>query len=328
MTTLQVHPDPRTPSFTGEVVPALDGLTPDALASAFDACKQITRARARNFYYGLKLLPEPRRSGVFAIYAWMRQADDLADEGGSIDQRRAALDHFAQETALMLEGNRDVLTRGPTWPALAATVRSYRLDPALLTDTLAGLREDLDHRGYATDAELDEYLYRVASTVGLLCVGVWGLRRNLSDADRAGVRELAIARGRAFQLTNILRDFAEDFDDKPSRVYLSRESFDRMGLSAQELRAWSKPDRCERYVQGQIQRARDWYLESARLDELIAPDCRPTLWAMTEIYRSILEKIAKDPSRIVRQRVRLSGLQKSLIALRATASSRWSAARA
>ncbi len=210
MTTLPAQLDaPHAAHSTAGIVPSLVGVGEEQLAAAFTECKEITRERARNFYYGLKLLPEPRRSGVFAIYGWMRQADDCADEGGDITFRREALAQFAATTRAALGGTIDA-SASPMWLALAATVSSYRLDPRLLLDTLDGLSEDLDHAGYATDAELEQYCYRVASTVGLLCVGVWGLRDGLSETDAARVRELAIARGQAFQLTNILRDFASD----------------------------------------------------------------------------------------------------------------------
>lgn len=328
MTTLPAQLDTApAPHMTAGVVPTLPGVDAPVLAAAFAECQRITRERARNFYYGLRLLPEPRRSGVFAIYAWMREADDCADEGGDIPHRKAALARFAATTRAALAGNIDD-SPGPMWVALAATVRSYRLDPRLLLDTLDGLAEDLDHQGYATDADLERYCYRVASTVGLLCVGVWGLRRDVTDADAARVHPLAVARGQAFQLTNILRDFAADYDDAPSRVYLSRESFDRMGLTPAALRSWAQPDRCERYILSQVQRARDYYLASAELDELIAPDCVPTLWAMTRIYAGLLDVIAADPRRVVAgPRIRLSGVRKTTIALRAMVRSKLAARR-
>lgn len=318
MTTLSAQLDAsHAAQSTAGIVPSLEGVSESQLAAAFAECLRITRERARNFYYGLKLLPEPRRSGVFAIYGWMREADDCADDGGDIAFRREALTKFAATTRAALGGTIDQ-SASPMWLALAATVNSYRLDPRLLLDTLDGLAEDLDHAGYATDADLEQYCYRVASTVGLLCVGVWGLRDGLSEADAGRVRELAIARGQAFQLTNILRDFASDYDDAPSRVYLSRESFERMGLTPPQLRDWSQPERCERYVLAQAQRARDYYLASADLDKLIAPDCVPTLWAMTRIYSGLLDVIAADPRRVVAgPRIRLSGVRKTAIALRA-----------
>jgi len=132
--------------------------------------------------------------------------------------------------------------------------------------------------------------------------------------------ELAANRGIAFQLTNILRDYKQDFD--AGRMYLPREDFDRFSLTPAELRRWSKPAACQAMMLHQINRAKSFYERSAGLEDLISPPCRPTLWAMTAIYRSLLRKIEQQPKRIVlARRVRLSAMHKGAIALRA----RWAA---
>jgi phytoene synthase len=287
----------------------------DQLGAAYEECAAVTRTRARNFYYGLRLTPEPRRSALYSIYAWMRHADDCVDAADTVEHRRSALRRFRSMTEMVMSGEMPDEDPSRFWLAFAATVRSYPLDPAIIRDMLAGLEDDLDHEWYRTEAELWQYCYRVASTVGLACVAVWGTR---AGADPERVRELAVRRGQAFQRTNILRDFAEDFDSQPRRVYLPREAFDAAGLTPEGVRQWSHASACEGFIRSQAAAARAEYQASAGLEGMIDPACAPTLWAMTQIYSGILEQIEAEPEAIVRRRVRLASARKAWIALAAT----------
>lgn len=275
---------------------------------AIARCREITRQRARNFYYGLKLLPEPQRSAMYAIYAWMRRADDLVDEPHrqrNVQEQR--IEAFRAATDRAMNGSPD--GDDFLWPALAFAADRFPLTPKPFHEMLNGQLDDVADRTYETFEQLREYCYRVASTVGLVCITVWGY-----NDDRAP--ELAIERGIAFQLTNILRDFREDFDS--GRVYLPRKDFERNGVTPDDLRVWSKPEACDRFVCEQIERAQSFYDRSSPLDEMISPSCLPTLWAMTRIYRGLLEKMSENPARIAGdRRVRLSAWQKGLIAVKA-----------
>lgn len=303
-----------SPSAAG-VTPTLSGVDAVRLAAAYAECRRITREAARNFYHGLRLTPEPRRSAVYSIYAWMRAADDQVDAPGTPDERRQRLTALAQQTDRVLAGDPSVREMGPFWIAFAATMACYPIDPAHIRDMLAGLAEDLDHQGYQRVQDLERYCYRVASTVGLTCVSIWGLRPGV---DVLAAREMAIRRGHAFQLTNILRDIGQDFDDQPSRVYVPRELLAKHGVSAQQLRGWAEPALCEALVRELVDRAADHYQASSGLERLIDPDCAPALWGMSQIYRGLLEVIRSDPSRVVgAARVRLSSARKGLIALEA-----------
>ncbi|MGE3108484.1 MAG: phytoene/squalene synthase family protein [Phycisphaerales bacterium] len=307
---------PAAPAtLTRSAVPAFPGVSAGQLAQGYEQCAGITRARARNFYYGLRLTPEPRRSAIYSIYAWMRGADDAADAQRSIESKRAELDLYRGHTRRILGGEIDPGLPA-YWRGFAATVRTYPVDPRIFFDMLDGLDEDLQHDGYETDDELATYCYRVASTVGLVCISIWGLAPG-ADAERA--RDLAIRRGQAFQLTNILRDFAEDFDSLPSRVYLSRQGLGAAGVSAEQVRRWSDPVRCRAYLASQASAARVLYDASAGLEDLIDPACAPTLWAMTRIYSDILRLIEANPRCVVEnKRVRLGSSRKARIALSAS----------
>ncbi len=285
------------------------------VVEALEHCREVTRRRARNFYYGLKLTPEPQRSALYSIYAWMRRADDLVDGASdAVDGRRREMAEFRFTTDEALSGR--VNGNEYLWIALADTATRFDVPRESFQLVLEGQLADLAGTDYATFSDVRDYCYRVASSVGLICISVWGY----SDP---AARDLAVDRGIAFQLTNILRDYKEDYDD--GRVYLPAEDLARHGLTAERLRRWEDPAACDALIGEQVQRTQSYYERSAPLDGLISRCGRPTLWAMTSIYGGLLSKIARSPRRIVgHRRLRLSSLRKGTIAWRA----RWAASRA
>lgn len=284
---------------------------------AVEACRRITRQRAANFYWGLRLTPEPKRSAMYAIYAWMRRADDIVDgaaESLPMESLRAQVEAFRASTRRVLSGD-DSEAAGcadaelsATWIALAATARAYPLEAAEFDAMVDGQLEDAVARSMRTRAELEQWCWKVASTVGIICVRVWGHRPGPAI-------ELAADRGIAFQLTNVIRDFTEDLGR--DRIYLPADEFAAAGLTPQSLASWSDPARCREFVSAQCERARCLYRKSEPLDALVSPDCAPVLRALTEIYRQLLERIAADPEAIVRRRVSLPIWRKIAIGLSA-----------
>ncbi len=278
------------------------------VSEALRHCGLVTRRCARNFYYGLKLTPEPQRSALFTLYAWMRRADDLVDNAEPASTQcleRIEAFRAATERALTGTGADD----DPLWIALADVALRFDLQRDALYLMLDGQIDDLAGRHYETFEQVREYCYRVASSVGLLCINIWGFHDPNAPA-------LAVDRGIAFQLTNMLRDYREDYD--AGRIYLPAEDFAQHGLAPEELRDWSDPPRCAHFVRAQAARARSFYDRSASLDQMITPSCRPALWAMTAIYGSLLKKIEDEPAQIItRRRVRLGAWRKGMIAMRA-----------
>ena len=306
-----------------------DHTIPDdpALATSYEYCRRLTRTRARNFYYGMKLTPEPKRSAMYAVYAYMRACDDLADD--ATDDPHATRQHieaFRQQTTLYLQTNpppsADNAAKGTTsdqtsptfWPAFRHTMRTYPIDPALLNAMLDGQLRDLDPAPFITFDDLYQYCYNVASVVGLTCISVWGYTGGQET------RQLAEQRGVAFQLTNILRDLVEDA--QRGRLYLPTDELDRFNFTPDTLRAQlldrrPSPD-LARLIAHNADRARDYYQRSSTLESFIDTTCRPTSRAVASIYRALLEKIARRPQRILTERVRLTKLHKVIIALTAS----------
>jgi phytoene synthase len=282
---------------------------PPDLAPVLAECERITRARARNFWYGLKLTPGAERGAMYVIYAWMRAADDLADaEGFAPEERVRRIAEFRAATDAALAG--EIPDDSPVWRGLAWVAERHQLSQRDFHDMLDGQLSDVGPASYQHWDDLRGFCYRVASTVGLVCIRIWGYHDPAAPA-------LAVDRGIAFQLTNILRDFREDYD--LGRVYLPAEDFQRFDLTPESLRGWKQPEQCAEFMRAQCDRAEQFYVRSAPLDQMITPSCLPTLWAMTQIYHGLLVKIRANPAKVVSdKRVRLSSARKAWIAWRAS----------
>jgi phytoene synthase len=302
-----------------------DTLPGTGMSRSRDYCEFITRTQAKNFYYGLKLLPEPKRSAMFTLYAYMRLVDDIADEedGRSLRQRIDELQAWREQTHAIFEGNIVDHTDPPTlgkiadagrdlWPAFAEMVREYNVPRHLFDDVIAGQRQDLEPEPFETFDQLHTYCYRVAGVVGLASIYIWGF------VGGEETEALAIDRGVAFQLTNILRDLREDA--ARGRTYLPLEDLAVMNVTEADLRRTDGGPAFRELMRFQIDRAESYYKRSADLEQRLQHDSRPTLVAMTQIYHSLLKKIAVRPERVLRERVSLSLISKLMIGWRAARS--------
>jgi phytoene synthase len=284
-----------------------------SLAESRAYCAALTKRQARNFYYGLKLLPQRKRGAMFALYAYMRLVDDIADgqNGQTLSQRSEALDAWNEATQSALAGQ--VPRDGHLiWPAFADMVHAHNVPHHVFQDVIAGQRQDLQSPVFQTFQDLRGYCYRVAGVVGIASIYIWGFQGGQET------ESLAIDRGIAFQLTNILRDLREDSDR--GRFYIPRDELTSAGVGEDQLRSARASNGFEPMMRMQIARAREFYQRSASLESFISADCRPTLAAMTQIYHGILEKMAADPACVLRRRVSLSPMAKFRIAWRASRS--------
>ena len=277
----------------------------DTLTRSYAACQQVTRHAASNFYYGFLVLPRAKRQAMHALYAFLRKTDDLADEDGPADVRRRALDDWRASLDRALSGacNDDLM------PALVDTVQRYHIQPAWLHATIDGVCRDQDEMKLETFDDLKHYCYQVAGVVGLSCVSIWGLRDPSRDITR-----LAIARGAAFQMTNILRDLKEDADH--GRVYLPEEDLRRFGYTIDDLKAGLSNDAFRNLMRFEVARADSLYRESAELSEHLLPEGQAALSAMSGVYHRLLEEIKRRDGDVFGERIRLSAWQKFGIAAR------------
>jgi 15-cis-phytoene synthase len=277
------------------------------LDASYRFCGALSRHQARNFYYSFLVLPPPLRRSMCALYAFMRQTDDLADDPAPGRDRDAILDRWRLDVHEALD------TGGSTaWPglaALAATVERHAIPRQYLDDVIDGVAMDLHPQPFATFDELHGYCYRVASAVGLCCLHIWGYR---SDDGRA--ESLAEACGVALQLTNILRDVREDAEN--GRIYLPQEDLDRFGVGRDELVAHQPTDRVRALFAFQGQRAYAYYEKAQPLAELVDPVGRPVLGTIVGIYRTLLDEIARRDYDVLAERVALPPWRKVAIMVR------------
>jgi len=185
-----------------------------------DAVEGIVRSAGTSFYHGMRVLPPDRRHAMYAIYAFCRLVDDIADEAGSIETKRVALAAWRDNINALYQGR----TEGPVTRVLAAAVPRFQLRAEDFIAVIDGMQTDAETTVVAPDmATLDLYCDRVASAVGRLSVRAFG------DASPAA-DQVAHALWRALQLTNILRDIKEDSDRE--RIYLPREYLVDAGIPA------------------------------------------------------------------------------------------------
>jgi phytoene synthase len=287
---------------------------PEVLEKSRAYCQDLTKREAKNFYYGLKLLPEPKRSAMYALYAYMRLVDDIADDDANertLAQRKGDLDQWEALTHEAIAGNGEGTRGHILWPAFGEMVRRYKVPTKLFEEMIAGQRQDLEPVRIQTFAELHAYCYRVASVVGLASLYVWGFEGGEETL------KLSADRGVAFQLTNVLRDVREDAAPPRGRCYLPQEELARFGVQEAELARGEMTENVLALLRFQVERAESFYARSAALEGKIRADSRPTLVAMTGIYHGILRKIAENPARVMTERVRLSTVSKVMIGWRA-----------
>lgn len=262
------------------------------LEASYAHCRHVARSRAKNFYYSFLLLPRTHRDAMCAIYAFMRYCDDLSDEPGA---SREPLERWRRALVRALEGNYgDDLTL----PAFHDTVRRFRIPGDYFHQMIDGVTSDLEPRRLQTFDELYRYCYQVASVVGLTTVHIF-------EYDRPEALQLAEKCGIAFQLTNIIRDVKEDAER--GRIYLPAEDLARFGISPDDLMNGRDLSGLLRF---EGSRARAYYKESEPLVGMVAPRCRPALWALIEIYRRLLAKIEQEGYAVMDRRIALSPLAK------------------
>ena len=283
------------------------------LDQAYAVCRAIARREARNFYYAFIALPMPRRNAICAVYAFMRQADDISDdESLPREVRRDHMDRWLADWHAASESGRTV---DPVFRAVLDATQRFSIPLALLDELVAGTAMDLD-RGtsdapdtYATFAELYRYCYLVASVVGLVCIRIFGY----SDP---AAEKLAEETGVAFQLTNILRDVAEDA--ARNRVYLPLEDMARHQVSLADVlhrKAAAPPNANERALLKEMaERAEEYYRSAQKLVPLIDRESRPALRVLVSIYHALLERIRAVDYDVFSQRASVPVARKMMIA--------------
>jgi phytoene synthase len=276
------------------------------LDEAYRRCEEITTTQARNFSYGIKLLPPAKRQAMSALYALARRIDDIGDGDRPVTDKLAALADARKDVAAVA-GDDPYDSDDPVLVALADVGRRFAVPLSAFDDLIDGCEMDVHGRRYRTFDDLVGYCRRVAGSIGRLSLGVYGT----ADPERA--RPLADDLGVALQVTNILRDIIED-RDQMGRVYLPDEDRERFGVPP-DLRG--DLDDVTALVSFEAARAEEWYQRGLTLLPMLDWRSRACTAAMAGIYRRLLFRIQRDPAGVLRGRLSLPPREKAAVAAKA-----------
>jgi len=277
-----------------------------ALRDAYAYCEAVTRRSHSTFELAISLVFRPRRQALQAIYAFCRLADDAVDlPGRAAREAAAAVESLRRRLREAFEGRPD----GPLFVALLDAARRFQIPLPRFEEIIDGVAMDLERGRYATFEALIAYCHRVASSVGLACVHVFGFR------DKAAL-DAAVDLGIALQLTNILRDLKEDA--ARGRIYLPAEDLDHFGVTERDLLEGHRSPQFIELMKFEVSRARDYFRRGERLFACLSRWIRPCPIAMATAYRKILDSIEAHGYDVFTHRVRLTSSQRTLV-LAATA---------
>src|ERR1700749_4187374 len=289
------------------------------LAQAYEVCRGIAKREAKNFYYAFRVLPQHKSDAMCAVYAFMRKADDLADdESVTIEQRREAM---AKWTAEWRASRNSKSHQDPVFRALNDTQRRFGISDELLEKLVEGTTLDLKENQpgiekvlairitegghttnsfqvYRTFEELYRYCYLVASVVGLVCIRIFGYTDERAEhyAEHVGI---------AFQLTNILRDVKEDAER--GRVYLPLTELQHEHVHLEDLLLATRgvviTEEMVELVRREVKRAGVFYRDANELIPLLDADSRPAMRVLVSIYEGLLDRISANPAAVFHKRV-------------------------
>ena len=273
------------------------------LELAYNHCQRITKERARNFYYTFMPLPADKRRAIYAVYAYCRLCDDIADGDLPIEAKRREFEGVRRN----LQVGEASGENAPMYRALHDTARRFDIPYRYFEEILEGVEMDMVKSRFASFDELREYCYKVASVVGLVCIRVFGF-------DDPKAKQYAVEMGLAMQLTNILRDVKED--GGRGRIYIPMDEMQRFNYTETQMLRGEMTEGFTALMAYQAGRARMYFESSRRLFPLISPDARACPELMHATYGSILERIAQSGYDVFERRIGLNKGEKLLLLAR------------
>lgn len=263
-----------------------------------------------NFFLGFILLPKAKREALSAAYAYCRLIDDIVDSADlPKDEARKQLEYWRQEIEGLYAGR----ASHPIAKALERPIADYGIPKFSFLEMIRGCSMDLEQSRYETIADLESYMRGVASSVGIMCVHIFGWKHTPPER----MKEFATTFGYAFQLTNIIRDVGADLE--LGRIYLPLEDMRSAGYSVEKLIHRDHDAAFDRLMGAQYKRAKDYY---ARARAVVDPRDRKALLPaeiMAHVYEGLLDEIKEQKFRVLYQKTRLSGRRKLALALKAWA---------
>ena len=263
-----------------------------------ESAKNIAKKSKSSFYYAFNLLPNDKRDAMNTVYAFCRQTDDIIDEGDEAnDLKYEKLRKWRIELQKAFAGSSEYILLN----TLAKTILKFNIPVDPFFELIKGMEMDLKKNRYLTFQDLQEYCYRVASTVGLMCIEIFGYKHK-------STKEFAVNLGIALQLTNILRDIKKDAEK--GRIYLPQEDFKRFGYSEQELLSDTYNMNFRQMMEYEAKRAKEYFDKANRALNLDDKASMFAARAMQHIYERMLDKIIDADYDVFRKDIRVSKFEK------------------
>jgi 15-cis-phytoene synthase len=278
--------------------------------------RHFTNARTTNFYYSFVFLSRERRQAIEAVYAFARRSDDAADSHLSPEDAERELSHCRQDLdrCYAMSADHHDQDLSPELAALAEAVHRFDIPREHFEELFRGIEMDLHPARYRTFEDLSLYCYRVASTIGLISIEIFGYQNPRT-------RRYAANLGMALQMVNILRDV--EGDARQGRIYLPEEDLERFGVQPENLLEGRPNGRFLELMKFESQRARHYF---AQARQALPPEDRRSLVAaeiMGALYWRLLTRIERKGFKVFGERIRLPRLLKFWIALSVYSGLEW-----
>jgi phytoene synthase len=288
----------------------------EPLAASYERCRQLHRRHGRTYYLATRLLPEWKRRHVHALYGFTRHADEIVDRTETFPAAERAA-RLAEWSDAFLAGLAGADVDDPLLPAVLHTINVFDLDLEDFRKFLSGMAMDLTVSGYASYDDLLGYMEGSAAVIGTMMLPI------LESSDPAAAREPARQLGLAFQLTNFIRDVAEDLDR--GRVYLPRDDLARFGVTPADLKAARAAGglgsrsvagaRIRELIAFEVRRAREHYTRAAPGVTMLAPTSQGCIRAAYRLYGGILDEVSEHGHDVFARRARVPARRRLAVAL-------------
>jgi len=268
-----------------------------------DQSKQIAKESKSSFYYAFSLLAKPKRDAMNTVYAFCRKTDDIVDEGDENEElkyERLRKWRIELEKALYSTSDYQLFNK------LASIIKQFNIPIDPFFGLIAGMEMDLQHKRYLNFEDLVQYCYQVASTVGLMCIEIFGYKNK-------STKDYAVNLGLAMQLTNILRDVKKD--SEKGRIYLPQNDLAKFNYSEQDLFNKKYNDNFISLMGHEAKRAEEFFNKA---DQALDFDDKPSLFparAMQHIYHRLLLKLEADNFDVYNKRIKVGTFEKAAISV-------------
>jgi phytoene synthase len=268
-----------------------------------ETAKEISKKSKSSFYYAFNLLPAEKRDAMNTVYAFCRQTDDIIDEGNDSDEIKFEKLHkwrIELEKAFLGHSEYTLLNK------LGKTISQFNIPMEPFFELLKGMEMDLQRQNYLTFDDLTLYCYRVASTVGLMCIEIFGYKNK-------STKNFAIDLGIALQLTNILRDVKKD--SLKGRIYLPKEDLLKFNYSEEDIARNAYNSNFVELMKYEVERTKIYFEKATKELSIDDKGSMFAARAMQHIYYKLLEKIIDREYDVYSKKIKVSTFEKAGISL-------------